>query len=108
MPVIPTSADLTSGAAEQNRAAWSELRSALKSHLAGTGADLVELGVTQEPPGRVVVDVAVAAEQLDRDMYVSTNAAKAYVYAVAQACDRGETTREDAAGAILNCLRSWT
>ncbi len=34
-------------------------------------------------------------------MYVSTNAAKAYVYAVAQACDRGETTREDAAGAIL-------
>ncbi|GJD49285.1 Acyl-CoA dehydrogenase [Methylobacterium crusticola] len=35
------------------------------------------------------------------DMYVATNAAKAYVYAVAQACDRGETTREDAAGAIL-------
>ncbi|ACA16778.1 acyl-CoA dehydrogenase domain protein [Methylobacterium sp. 4-46] len=35
------------------------------------------------------------------DMYVSTNAAKAYVYAVAKACDRGETTREDAAGAIL-------
>ena len=35
------------------------------------------------------------------DMYVTTNAAKAYVYAVAKACDRGETTREDAAGAIL-------
>src|SRR5271167_2341091 len=35
------------------------------------------------------------------DMYVSMNAAKAYVYAVAKACDRGETTREDAAGAIL-------
>ncbi len=35
------------------------------------------------------------------DMYVSTNAARAYVYAVAKACDRGETTREDAAGAIL-------
>jgi len=35
------------------------------------------------------------------DMYVTMNAAKAYVYAVAQACDRGETTREDAAGAIL-------
>src|SRR5271168_832332 len=35
------------------------------------------------------------------DMYVTLNAAKAYVYAVAQACDRGETTREDAAGAIL-------
>jgi isovaleryl-CoA dehydrogenase len=35
------------------------------------------------------------------DMYVALNAAKAYVYAVARACDRGETTREDAAGAIL-------
>jgi isovaleryl-CoA dehydrogenase len=35
------------------------------------------------------------------DMYVNMNAARAYVYAVARACDRGETTREDAAGAIL-------
>jgi isovaleryl-CoA dehydrogenase len=35
------------------------------------------------------------------DMYVAMNACKAYVYAVAQACDRGQTTREDAAGAIL-------
>jgi isovaleryl-CoA dehydrogenase len=35
------------------------------------------------------------------DMYVTMNAAKAYVYAVAKACDRGETTRQDAAGAIL-------
>ena len=35
------------------------------------------------------------------DMYVNMNAAKAYVYTVARACDRGETTREDAAGAIL-------
>ena len=35
------------------------------------------------------------------DMYVTMNAAKAYVYAVAKACDRGENTREDAAGAIL-------
>jgi len=35
------------------------------------------------------------------DMYVTMNACKAYVYAVAQACDRGETTRKDAAGAIL-------
>jgi isovaleryl-CoA dehydrogenase len=35
------------------------------------------------------------------DMYVTLNAAKSYVYAVAAACDRGETTREDAAGAIL-------
>jgi isovaleryl-CoA dehydrogenase len=35
------------------------------------------------------------------DMYVTMNAAKAYVYAVARACDEGKTTREDAAGAIL-------
>jgi isovaleryl-CoA dehydrogenase len=35
------------------------------------------------------------------DMYVAMNAAKAYVYAVAKASDRGQTTREDAAGAIL-------
>jgi isovaleryl-CoA dehydrogenase len=35
------------------------------------------------------------------DMYVTLSAARAYVYAVAQACDRGHTTRKDAAGAIL-------
>lgn len=35
------------------------------------------------------------------DMYVTMNAVRAYVYAVARACDRGATTREDAAGAIL-------
>jgi isovaleryl-CoA dehydrogenase len=35
------------------------------------------------------------------DMYVAMNAAKAYVYAVARACDDGRVTREDAAGAIL-------
>ncbi|EFO29271.1 isovaleryl-CoA dehydrogenase 2 [Roseibium sp. TrichSKD4] len=42
------------------------------------------------------------------DMYVSMNASKAYVYAVAQACDRGETTREDAAGAILYAAENAT
>ncbi|WP_420419602.1 isovaleryl-CoA dehydrogenase [Pacificispira sp.] len=35
------------------------------------------------------------------DMYTTMNATKAYVYAVAKACDRGQTTRKDAAGAIL-------
>jgi isovaleryl-CoA dehydrogenase len=35
------------------------------------------------------------------DMYTTMNACRAYVYAVAQACDRGETARKDAAGAIL-------
>jgi isovaleryl-CoA dehydrogenase len=42
------------------------------------------------------------------DMYVSMNASKAYVYAVAKACDRGETTREDAAGAILYAAENAT
>ncbi|MFV0597443.1 isovaleryl-CoA dehydrogenase, partial [Shewanella sp.] len=36
------------------------------------------------------------------DMYTGMNAAKAYVYSVAKSCDRGETTRKDAAGAILD------
>jgi isovaleryl-CoA dehydrogenase len=35
------------------------------------------------------------------DMYTVMNAARAYVYAVAKACDKGRTTRKDAAGAIL-------
>lgn len=35
------------------------------------------------------------------DMYTTMNACRAYVYAVANACDRGETTRKDAAGCIL-------
>jgi isovaleryl-CoA dehydrogenase len=35
------------------------------------------------------------------DLYVTANAAKSYVYAVARACDDGRVTREDAAGAIL-------
>ncbi|MEP0236305.1 isovaleryl-CoA dehydrogenase [Roseibium sp.] len=42
------------------------------------------------------------------DMYVAMNATKSYVYAVAQACDRGETTREDAAGAILYAAENAT
>src|SRR5579885_23799 len=35
------------------------------------------------------------------DMYVGLSVCRTYVYAVARACDRGETTRKDAAGAIL-------
>ena len=35
------------------------------------------------------------------DMYTTLNAARSYVYTVAKACDRGRTTRKDAAGAIL-------
>ena len=42
------------------------------------------------------------------DMYTTMNAAKAYVYAVAAACDRGETARKDAAGAILYAAEKAT
>ncbi len=42
------------------------------------------------------------------DMYTTLNACKAYVYAVAQACDRGQTTRKDAAGAILYAAEKAT
>ena len=40
------------------------------------------------------------------DMYVALNSARAYVYAVARACDAGKTTRFDAAGAILYASES--
>ena len=42
------------------------------------------------------------------DMYVTMNACKAYVYAVARACDRGQVTRKDAAGAILYAAEKAT
>jgi len=42
------------------------------------------------------------------DMYVTMNTARAYVYAVASACDRGETTRKDAAGCILYAAEKAT
>jgi isovaleryl-CoA dehydrogenase len=42
------------------------------------------------------------------DMYVTLNTARAYVYAVAAACDRGETTRKDAAGCILYAAEKAT
>ena len=42
------------------------------------------------------------------DLYVAMNASKAYVYAVARACDAGRTTREDAAGAILHAAERAT
>tara|TARA_R110002124_G_scaffold96354_1_gene241106 strand:- start:4313 stop:5497 length:1185 start_codon:yes stop_codon:yes gene_type:complete len=42
------------------------------------------------------------------DMYVRMNASRSYVYAVAKACDRGQTTRKDAAGAILYSAEAAT
>ncbi len=42
------------------------------------------------------------------DMYTTMNAAKSYVYMVAQACDRGDVTRKDAAGVILYAAEKAT
>ncbi len=42
------------------------------------------------------------------DMYTTLNACRAYLYTVAQACDRGEATRKDAAGVILYCAEAAT
>ena len=42
------------------------------------------------------------------DMYTQLNASRAYLYSVASACDRGESTREDSAGVILLCAENAT
>lgn len=42
------------------------------------------------------------------DMYTTLNACRSYLYAVAQACDRGEVVRKDAAGVILFCAEAAT
>ena len=42
------------------------------------------------------------------DMYTTLNACRAYLYTVAQSCDRGESTRKDAAGVILYCAEAAT
>jgi len=42
------------------------------------------------------------------DMYTTLNACRAYLYAVANSCDRGESTRKDAAGVILYCAEAAT
>ena len=56
-----------------------------------------------EPIGRFQLVQAKLA-----DMYTRTNACRAYLYAVARACDRGESSRKDAAGAILHCAETAT
>jgi isovaleryl-CoA dehydrogenase len=50
--------------------------------------------------GRAIGEFQLMQAKL-ADMYTTMNAAKSYVYAVARACDRGEASRKDAAGAIL-------
>jgi isovaleryl-CoA dehydrogenase len=57
--------------------------------------------------GRSIGDFQLVQGKL-ADMYVRMNATRAYVYAVAQACDRGQTTRKDAAGAILYAAENAT
>ncbi|NWN81795.1 MAG: isovaleryl-CoA dehydrogenase [Halomonas sp.] len=42
------------------------------------------------------------------DMYTTLNACRAYLYAVAAGCDRGQTSRKDAAGVILYCAEKAT
>ena len=66
----------------------------------GNGVNVLMSGLDYERAILAAGPLGVMQAKL-ADMYVTLNAAKAYVYAVAKACDRGETTREDAAGAIL-------
>src|SRR5438045_3928606 len=61
-----------------------------------------KLWITNGPAADTLVQGKIA------DMYTTMNASRAYVYAVAKACDRGETTREDAAGAILYAAEKAT
>ena len=57
--------------------------------------------------GRSIAEFQLIQGKL-ADMYVGFNACRAYVYAVAKACDRGQTTRKDAAGAILYAAEKAT
>ena len=57
--------------------------------------------------GRPIGDFQLMQGKL-ADMYVAMNTARAYVYAVAKACDAGRTTRKDAAGAILYAAEQAT
>ncbi len=57
--------------------------------------------------GRAIGEFQLVQGKL-ADMYTAMNASKAYVYAVAKACDRGETARKDAAGAILYAAEKAT
>ncbi len=57
--------------------------------------------------GRPIGDFQLVQAKL-ADMYSTLNACRAYVYAVSAACDRGETTRKDAAGCILYAAEKAT
>lgn len=57
--------------------------------------------------GKVIGEFQLVQAKL-ADMYAALNSSRAYVYAVAAACDRGETTRKDAAAAILLAAENAT
>ncbi|MFZ4602256.1 MAG: isovaleryl-CoA dehydrogenase [Caulobacterales bacterium] len=57
--------------------------------------------------GRPIGDFQLMQGKL-ADMYVALSTSRAYVYAVAKACDAGKTTRKDAAGAILYAAEQAT
>ena len=57
--------------------------------------------------GRAIGEFQLVQGKL-ADMYSTMSAARAYVYAVAAACDRGQTTRKDAAGCILYAAEKAT
>ena len=57
--------------------------------------------------GQLIVDFQLVQGKL-ADMYSTMSASRAYVYAVATACDRGQTTRKDAAGCILYAAEKAT
>ena len=57
--------------------------------------------------GQAIGDFQLVQGKL-ADMYTTANACRAYVYAVAAACDRGQTTRKDSAGCILYAAERGT
>ncbi|MEP9371057.1 isovaleryl-CoA dehydrogenase [Mesorhizobium sp. KR1-2] len=62
---------------------------------------------TRRQFGQAIGDFQLVQGKL-ADMYTAMNASRAYVYAVASACDRGQTTRKDAAGCILYAAEKAT
>src|SRR5262245_44820089 len=68
LPVVDTAAGRFAprGAAALGRLLEQLAADQHAADFAGAGADLVELGVAEQPPGRIFVDIAVAAEELDR------------------------------------------
>src|SRR5438874_1718580 len=77
----------------------------------GSGSDVVSMKTRAEyRKGKFVQPIGEFQLMQGKlaDMYTTLNACRAYVYAVGQACDRGETTRKDAAGAILYAAEKAT